>query len=265
MPPAPTVADPRPAPSLVRVNLHVDPPMTVSRVFNRFPWLLPVALGVFVLLAAGAVFNVLPWDEPITRWMVETRTPTLESIVRKVSFLGSTRVVIVVAAAAALAAWKRCPRLAIAIIVIAVARPLAEFALKELINRDRPDGDRLVDGAGYSFPSGHPLATAASWGLLPLVLALYTRRKALWWAFAIGVWVLAVLVALSRVWLGVHWTSDVVAALVLAVLGVYGAERFIGITHRTTCRGDDCDGSGDADADHVDADVVDGPVLEAAT
>ena len=46
-----------------------------------------------------------------------------------------------------------------------------------------------------------------------------------------AVWVLVVLVAASRVWLGVHWTSDVVASLLLAVLGIAAAERFIRAAH----------------------------------
>jgi hypothetical protein len=46
---------------------------------------------------------------------------------------------------------------------------------------------------------------------------------------------LAVAVAASRVWLGVHWTSDVVAGLLLAVLGVLGAERLIEAVHGPTC------------------------------
>ena len=115
--------------------------------------------------------------------------------------------------------------------VIALARPLTEFALKELVGRPRPAGDRMVAGQRVSFPSGHPLATAASWCLLPLVVALYTRRRWIWWSVSVAVWTLAVLVAASRVWLGVHWTSDVVAALALAVLGVAAAERFITATH----------------------------------
>ena len=151
---------------------------------------------------------------------------------RRVSFLGSTPVVLTVSAVAAILASRRCPRLAIAIVVIALARPLAEWTLKELVSRDRPIGDRMVRGEGYSFPSGHPLATAASWGVLPLVVALYTKRRLVWWAVAVGVWTMAVLVALSRVWLGVHWASDVVAGLVLAVLGVAGGRA----VHRRDAR-----------------------------
>jgi len=64
-----------------------------------------------------------------------------------------------------------------------------------------------------------------------LVAALYTKRRIVWWSIAIAVWMLAVLVAASRVVLGVHWTSDVVGSLLLAVIGVAAAERFVEATH----------------------------------
>lgn len=237
--------------------------MTLGRVTSRFRWLLPAALLLFLALAAGAVFDTLPWDEAITRWLVDLRTPELNAVVRRISFLGSTKVVLAVAAVAALIAARRCPRLALAIVIVALARPLAEFALKELISRPRPDGNRMVNGTGYSFPSGHPLAIAASWGLLPPVIALYTRRRALWWASAVFVWILAVAVAFSRVWLGVHWASDVVAALALTVLGVAGAEWLLLRLHGGRVGGDEP--SADDQAHHVDAQVLDAPVLEATS
>lgn len=220
-------------------DLHQHPPMTMMRVHARQAWILPVTAVLFVLLAIGAAFDALPWDKPIYEAVIDARSPWLETVARRVSFFGSTRVVFPVAAIAALFAWRRCPRLALAIVVIVVARPLTEWGLKELINRDRPIGARLVRGTGPSFPSGHPLATAASWGLLPLVAALYTRRRAVWWSIAIGVWTLAVLVAASRVVLGVHWPSDVVASLLLAIIGVAAAERFVEATHSMGGNGPD--------------------------
>lgn len=217
----------------MRTNLHVDAPMTLARVRARYSWLLPVIAGVVLVLALGALFDTLPWDRPITDAAIDARTAWLDRVVLRISWFGSTPVVITVSLAAAALAWRRCPRLALAILVIALARPLAEWTLKELVSRERPVGDRLVAGTGHSFPSGHPMATAASWGVLPLVVALYTRRRLIWWSVAVGVWALAVAVAMSRVWLGVHWTSDIVAGLLLAVLGVAAAERFVAATHPT--------------------------------
>jgi membrane-associated phospholipid phosphatase len=205
--------------------------MTLARLRARHAWILPIAAVLFSLLAIGAYFDTLPWDEPIFNWVVDLRSAWLVSLARRVSFLGSTPVVITVSVVAALVAWRRCPRLAVAILVVAAARPLIEFGLKELIDRERPTGAQLVRGTGPSFPSGHPLATAASWCMLPLVAALYVRSRAVWWSIAIGVWVLAVLVAASRVILGVHWPSDVVASLLLVVMGVAAVELIVERAH----------------------------------
>ena len=145
------------------------------------------------------------------------------------SLLGSTKVVLAVSAVLAWLAVRRSPRLALAIIIIAIARPLSEFAIKEIVGRDRPVGNRLVNGRGPSFPSGHPYAAAASWGLIPLVVPLYTRNRAIWWTSASIVWTIVLLVAASRVWLGVHWTTDVVASVILAIIGVAIIERLLGV------------------------------------
>ena len=210
-------------------------PYSLGQFHERYPWVLPVGLVIFVLLAIGAAFELLPWDQPITDWIVGHRTDTLDTVVRRISWFGSTKVVLVVAALAAAAAWRRCPRLAIAILVIALARPLIEHVIKELVDRERPQGDQLVPGRGPSFPSGHPLATAASWGLVPLVVGLYTSRRAIWWTTAVCVWVLAVMVAASRLYLGVHFFSDVIGSLILATIGVLGAEWIIDTMHGPEC------------------------------
>lgn len=219
--------------------------MTLARVHARVGWLLPIAAALFVLLALGAAFETLPWDRPITDAAVDARTSWLDDVAINISRLGSTPVVLTVAAVAAGFAWRRCRRLAIAIVVLALARPLVEFVLKELVGRERPDGNRMVRGRGPSFPSGHPFATAASWGFVPLVVALYTSRRAVWWAVTIGACTLAVLVAASRVWLGVHWASDAIGGLLLATLGVLGSERLIAATHP----GGGCGGPHQADVE----------------
>ena len=213
-------------------DLHLEPPLTLGRVHRRARWLLPVAAVVFVLLGIGAAVDTLPWDEPITEEVVEARGDQRNSIAERVSWFGSTPVVLLVAAGAAAVAFRRCaptrdrhPR----------PRPCPPAG------RVGPQGARQPgppqrstgswpDGASRT-PAAIPSRPALSWGLVPLVVALFTGRRLLWWVTTIAVWTLAVAVALSRVWLGVHWTSDAVGGLLLAVLAVAGAEWLIGAAH----------------------------------
>ena len=115
----------------------------------------------------------------------------------------------------------------LALLVATLSRPLVEFTLKAVVDRQRPDLHRLVNGMGPSFPSGHVMAAVALWGLMPLVVSLYTRRRILWWASVVVSAVLIVDIAASRVYLGVHWFSDVVAGLVVGTFFLADIETLL--------------------------------------
>jgi membrane protein DedA with SNARE-associated domain/membrane-associated phospholipid phosphatase len=86
---------------------------------------------------------------------------------------------------------------------------------KSLVGRERPPTPiHLITVSGYSFPSGHATAAIAVWGATAIVFStgLKGARKAAVWA---GAGIIATLVACSRVYLGVHWWTDVVAGLAL--------------------------------------------------
>jgi undecaprenyl-diphosphatase len=140
------------------------------------------------------------------------------------SRLGSTMVVLGLGTFAGLVTWRRCPAVAMAIIAAMLSRPLLEFVLKLTVSRDRPNFDRMVHGDGYSFPSGHPMAAVALWGLLPTIVGLYTKRHALWWASVAVAGALIIGISASRVYLGVHWFSDVTAGLVVGAFFLLGIE-----------------------------------------
>jgi undecaprenyl-diphosphatase len=196
-----------------------------------------VAVGVlfafFAIAAATASgWLLLRWDEPIQRWVESQRTDDLDAFFRQVSGLASTRDVLVLAPLLAVLAWPRCRAVAIAVAVAAIARPLLEFTLKEVVGRDRPNSSRMVNGVGFSFPSGHVMAAVALWGLVPVVVGLYTRRRAIWWASVVVSGIIIVLVAASRVYLGVHWFSDALAGLLLGSFFLLGVEAVMGYAHR---------------------------------
>src|SRR5262245_44605586 len=169
-----------------RRHVHVAPPATPLSVLRPRPWLVYALAGAFAALAlAAAAWGgqvLLTWDQPIQRWVEAHRTAGLDTFFLTVSRLGSTVVVLAVGGLASVVTWRRCRAVGMAVLVATLSRPLIEFTLKALVDRQRPDLHRLVNGTGPSFPSGHVMAAVALWGLMPLVVSLYTRRRILWWA-----------------------------------------------------------------------------------
>ncbi|MFR9777414.1 phosphatase PAP2 family protein [Micromonospora sp. MS34] len=124
------------------------------------------------------------------------------------------------AAAAVLVAWllyRRAPRLALWVVATMTVGGLLGGLLKLLVGRHRPDLlDPVARAAGYSFPSGHALNATLAAGVLLLVFLPYTRRRRwLRWTLWVAAVLLAVVTGLSRIALGVHWSSDVVGGWVL--------------------------------------------------
>ncbi|WP_203834341.1 phosphatase PAP2 family protein [Winogradskya humida] len=100
--------------------------------------------------------------------------------------------------------------------------------LKLLVERHRPDFlEPVARAAGYSFPSGHALNAALVSGVFVLVLLPVVRHRWLLWT---GVATVTVLTGVSRIIIGVHWTSDVVAGWLLAVAVI--AATTMAFTHR---------------------------------
>lgn len=92
---------------------------------------------------------------------------------------------------------------------------IANRLLKELFQRERPNWERLVEAQGYSFPSGHAMVSAALYGLIGYFISRHLHRtgKSAWPAAALTI-ALVLCIGMSRVYLGVHYPSDVAAGFV---------------------------------------------------
>ena len=153
-------------------------------------------------------------DLDVARWAGRHATSTSTEFLRKFTDLGSTPFVIAITAVVAVGEVLRTRSrgvivfLAVTVVGIGLANNLA----KAIVGRPRPDVDRLVHVSGMSFPSGHSAAAAACFAACALCLG---RRRSLGTRLVITVVAaaLAVMVATSRVLLGVHWASDAFAGL----------------------------------------------------
>lgn len=89
--------------------------------------------------------------------------------------------------------------------------------LKHLVQRPRPTEYRLIDESGYSFPSGHSMVSAAVYGFLIYLIFKNIKNKYLKWISIILLTNLIVLIGISRIYLGVHYTSDVLAGFLISI------------------------------------------------
>lgn len=143
-------------------------------------------------------------------------SPGLLSATRAVTHFGDPLVVTALAVLAAIGCWVIGRRRdAVYLIAVRVVVVVLGFALKEAVARARPSLPQPVAHAsGYSFPSGHALGAAALYTSVAVVAAGMVRAR--WRPALVAVAVVVPLaVATSRVLLGVHFPSDVVAGLVL--------------------------------------------------
>jgi membrane-associated phospholipid phosphatase len=183
-----------------------------------------VLLGamVFVFAAVGrhpptlAPETNLPFvgqfDLSVFHWMDDIRNVVLTLLARFLNVLGGG--VVTIPLRIAVAVWLAFRRRWRAFATWAITWAAAELILsaaKAFFHRGRPPLP-LVDVVGFSFPSGHAVAGAATAVALVLVLLPAGPARRRWEFVAIG---FAFVMAMSRVYLGAHWFSDVVAGVLL--------------------------------------------------
>ncbi|MBC5767376.1 phosphatase PAP2 family protein [Ramlibacter albus] len=183
------------------------------------------ALLLADLLAGGPV--TMQVDPAVLRWMTEHRTEGLTLFMLAISEVHSTVGIdiMLAIAAVALVLHRRRWRLALWLVASVQGAMLLNVGVKLLLARQRPAADSaLVHLATFSFPSGHAVASTVWWGCVAIVLrtapALHGRAWLVAWPAA------AVLVTcLSRVYLGAHYPSDVVAGMCEGLVWLALCER----------------------------------------
>lgn len=201
----------------------------LDRWFRRSPAGVILLGGLVALSVLGQAFgetteavvardDIAALDDPVTRWLVLRRQPWLTGLMRGVTELGSTLfVVLLLVAVTALTLAHRRSWAEIVVVPVSSAGAAALVVIVKLaIARPRPSvGEIVATAGGFSFPSGHSAQAVACYGALAWLIAHITvtrRSTVLAWT---GAAVVALAIGFSRLYLGVHWLSDVVGGFVL--------------------------------------------------
>ena len=192
------------------------------------------ALAVlFVELADSVRENdvIVRTDQKALDVVVDHRVGWISQVARIVTLLGSTWVVAILIAATATVLLRRARRLdALFLVVSSIGTAILVALAKHGVGRSRPGvAYRLVTASGAAFPSGHAAQSIACYGALAVIAVAVSSSKARKVIACAGAAAIALVVGASRVYLGVHWLSDVVggwllaAAWLLALVGVRSA------------------------------------------
>ncbi len=154
--------------------------------------------------------------------MLSLRAPFFVSVFEGVTFFGSVLAIISIAGLVALFLLfsPRRQQYLAGLVTAIVGAAATGYALKELVARARPDGlIPAIAETGFSFPSGHSAASMAFYGFLAfLIFRLYPEYRKAALLIAAGI---IILIGFSRLYLGVHYLSDVLAGYALGALWLF--------------------------------------------
>jgi membrane-associated phospholipid phosphatase len=186
-------------------------------------------LGGLAVLAVGAwIFGAVAEelaegdthvDTRFANWLHDHATPGWTSFFEKVTWLGNVPVWVTVASAAALVLWRKGLYAELQLFVLAVVgTQVLTYGLKLGFERERPFfPDPLATESSYSFPSGHSSMSLAVYGTLGYIVARHASTRGRQLAALAAAAILVLLIGFSRLYLGVHFLSDVIAGFSLAL------------------------------------------------
>ena len=203
------------------------------------PAIIPRLVGIAVLsvifvaltiaIAAGAFTSL---DLQVAQGMHDAWQPSLHGLFQVIAELGGFELTTVLMLALSYYLWRSGFGSDALVFIVFIAAQAFELFYKFNLHHPRPpaglaesDGPSITEafsgsGVGNSFPSGHMLRTVIAYGLLAFVIRRLSISPVVRGAAVVGAIVVVVLIAFDRLYLDVHWESDVIGGLILGAIAL---------------------------------------------
>lgn len=197
-----------------------------------------VSLVFFMILGYTVKFyeSTLSFiDQPLTTAIRGTLTDTKTSFFTGVTQLGSSigLMILLLITCLLLLKFKRKAEALWLLVNVGLIASLGNYLIKFLFQRPRPSIEHLVYANHYSFPSGHSMASILFYGTLIIISQLVIKNKIVRLISQLILGSLILLIGLSRVYLGVHYPTDIIGGYLLglswllATYPLFQKQRFI--------------------------------------
>lgn len=200
---------------------------------NNKRWcLLFISLIIFLFILENVLDNeIVTFDGNVYNTISLVKNDFMTNVFKIITEFGSAKVLILIALTSLVVIKNK--KIGIAISLNLASIGLLNYILKNIIQRPRPEGFRLVEETGYSFPSGHSMASMAFYGLIIYFVFKNVKNKLIKKIICTTLSLLIILIGISRIYLGVHYASDVIAGFLVSIayLVVYitGILKLIGL------------------------------------
>lgn len=199
--------------------------------YKNRSFLSSLVLLVLFLLLAYQYKNLVDFDGIVSAFIQDLRSDQLTEFFIFITYIGSFYIsfplVIVVAT---YCFFSKKIWAGIMVIVNLFGVRYLNGTLKDFISRERPGAEHLVEVGGLSFPSGHAMNSAAFFGFLAFLIWFYAKENNNGiWFYVVGLIALILLIGISRVYLGVHYPSDVLAGFIAGTVWLIICVKLFGL------------------------------------
>ena len=186
---------------------------------NILKWtIVGILLGIFVLIAIFMITDkIYVYDNYVYSIISKCINPTMTKIVTVITNLADPIFIVIFALVFSyiVGIAKKDKKTALVFCLNLVIVALFNLLLKNIFTRTRPEFINIITESGYSFPSGHSSIAVAFYGYIIYYINKQSKSKNVKIIGTVLLSILIVLIGLSRVYLGVHYASDVTAAFMI--------------------------------------------------
>ena len=182
---------------------------------KKYLILIPIVILILdiILILTGAI---KPIDEFVYKIIISFKCDVLTEILKFITFLANTKTIVVFNVILVLFILFTKKTKLLLVTISSITSGITNKLIKHIFKRPRPTGLKLISQGGYSFPSGHTMISFLFYGMI--IYLLYKHKVKYYKVFITLLAILMIIVMISRIYLGVHYFSDIVGGACVGII-----------------------------------------------